>query len=212
MWWSVGPFLTWSFPMNLVRNLCMAGSPSQRLTHALILSSFLHTSPDSSAALLHQLSYASTVSTSTSTVIFQVRLGQPVPPQFFSSTCCGKKPLWIRGGTGFPWTGCPSCLPANSVEAPKETKSNDADHWPGLVVSSLTTGRGTGPFIPALQPQYPTSPPALPHHCRFTGHKPGSVSKHGGWQTKITYDVLLSLSGSTVLRTAMKSSWRLVRR
>jgi len=35
---------------------------------------------------------------------------------------------------------CPSCHPAISVKAPMKTQSTNPNHWPGLILSSSTTG------------------------------------------------------------------------
>ena len=56
-----------------------------------------------------------------------MNLGQTVPSQF-SSTCSSEE-LLRTSGIGFPWTGCPSCQPTESVKSPKETQSTDSNQW-----------------------------------------------------------------------------------
>ena len=41
---------------------------------------------------------------------------------------------------GFLQAGCPSCHPTISVKALKGKKSTDPNQWPGLILSSSTTG------------------------------------------------------------------------
>jgi len=52
--------------------------------------------------------------------------------------CHGTESLGING-TGFLQTRCASCRPTNNVKALKETHTN-SNQWPGLVLSSSTTG------------------------------------------------------------------------
>jgi len=42
--------------------------------------------------------------------------------------------------TYFLHARCPSCHPTNSVKALQETQSTDPNQWPGLILSSSTTG------------------------------------------------------------------------
>jgi len=50
-----------------------------------------------------------------------------------------KRPYQIDR-TGFLWTRCPSCHPSIIVKHWRELKSTDPNEWPGLILSSSTTG------------------------------------------------------------------------
>ena len=80
-----------------------------------------------------------TITTTYLMAFFQVKLDQLIPPLGFSATCSGREPLRISGW-GCLWSGCPAYHPTMSVKALKGTQSNDRSSWPGLILSSSTTG------------------------------------------------------------------------
>ena len=51
------------------------------------------------------------------------------------------------------WAGCPSRHPTSTVKPLEETQSIDANHWPGLnLSSSITRLRMEGTLLPICQP------------------------------------------------------------
>jgi len=63
-------------------------------------------------------------------------VGSPSHPSLLPSVL--EEKLW-----GFV-AGCPSRHPTNSVKALKETQSTNPNQWPGIILSSATTGRTPG--------------------------------------------------------------------
>jgi len=80
----------------------------------------------------------------------QTHFNGSIPHLFSSSTFSETESLRISG-TGFLSAACPSCHPTNSVKALKKTQSTDPSQWPGLILSSSTTGFPIAPFMPACQ-------------------------------------------------------------
>ena len=110
-----------------------------------------------------------TSTTSILTAVFQVNVGQPVPPDWFASSTCSGRESWETSGTGFSQAGCPSCHQTNSVKALKETQNTDLNQEKSSIHSGCSLSSCTaklvregalcsydGVVLPDVQPQEST--------------------------------------------------------